>query len=512
MPAPSNLDNFKTTIVANGVESEFLKVTGLQSLDELSPLNFDNSMSKAQKLVTSMAVPSPAPVAAPATGKSDADARTRNEYEEASDFLYGFKHLTIRYPPRKQVSSFVPCPVSMFLILHKMNLVLCDHFYFLRSAPDYHPALLRVYFGILFIIQTLRAMHFSNSLGSQDQHDFLKRFLDAFPPETLAIPAPLLHIFKSLCCSQPEIPQYGYVTPHYDNKADTQSLSDYPSGDRKMPWYLPDIAGILSLLQWQKTTGSFKKGFHPDFNTTSDTTFRGRLFPADRDLWTAAQAWSLLLPGIEHPFESGKKLNEAFFEDRYDDLDLPTVSGNNLVNTLSRFTFLNGKLTWFSRLRDIAGVAAKYFPGSGSLADCSPSGPPVCQIKALLSEPSYERTLTDSVTSTPTKTGESPRTTKVFRYSHGDPPTGFTKDTSYYDDIAYKLETPSRELPQMAVIMAGASLVRMTYGPGHYVRQYDAPDIEGPFFDIRPLESSSSEEGVFYGISDSIKKAIKDKA
>nr|QRV71495.1 capsid protein [Gyromitra esculenta partitivirus 1] len=479
----SALTQFKSAVTSSGLEDQFLKVTGLTSLDELSPDNFSDMRTKAGTLVSTIGVPSAAAQSQPSADKHEADARPAAKYEEASDFLYGFKHLQIRFPPRRQPSTFFPNATVMYLILHQMNLVLSDHFYFLRSAPDFHPALLRVYFGILFIVQTLRAQHAANSLTGTGQYEFIKRFTDAYPAETLAIPAPLLQVFKALCASQPEIPQLGLVTPFLPSKLGPATLKDI-TPQSNATWFLPDITGILSLLYLQSTSKEYKKGFHPSFSTSADTTFRGATFDKDHSKWTDVQAWSLRYPGIEHPFETGKKVNDSFFEDRYEDLGLPSIGGTTANDTVECFTLLSGNISWFAKLRDIAGVAAKYFPGSGSLADCATIGLPIGQIQSHTVAP-------DTL---PTK------------------PTGFTQDSSFNMDLSFKLQTTARSIPQLAVIMAGASQVNVRIYKTHPAFGTRMSRQIGPFWDIRPVESSTTEDSIFYGMSDSIKKAIKDKA
>jgi hypothetical protein len=488
MSGKIDLASAKTAIVDAGLEEKFLAVTGLKSLDELSPDNFREYYGKADSLTKQLKFPSAEPLAPPLGKKEDADAPPRPQIEEASDYLSSFKDLTIRFPPRPVHSTFTPSPHIMYVIVHIMNNLLVDHFYFLRAAPNYHPALLRIYFGVIFVIQTLRAQHAANILETSAQNEFLKRFLDAYPVDTLPIPAPLLHIFKSLCASKPEIPQLALVVPFLPGKLVPSGSSLLKDANNLFAsttaMYLPDICGILSMLDKQKVTSSFKKGFHPKISATGDTSFRGMTLDKDTTTWSSWSAWSLRAPGIEHPFESGKKLNESFFEDRIEDLSLPTVGGNDDVGTIDSWLRLHGSLSWFSEVRDLATTACKFFPGSGSLSDCPPLGLRTGQIVMQTIAPA----------TVPTQ------------------PTSFTNDSKFNLDIKYRLLTTCRSISQMEVILAGASGINMRLYKTHPASNAGKSIIKGKFWDIRPIESGTSEEDRFFGLTDSIKRGIKERS
>nr|BDV50551.1 MAG: coat protein [Flammulina alphapartitivirus 1] len=477
--------SLKKALASSGLEDQFLQVTGLSSLDELSSANFEDMRSRASQLETKLSVPPAGPIPFKDMPKEKVDSKSSASYDEASDFLQSFKHLTIRYPPAKKVNVFVPNAVIMFLIVHQINNILADKFYFLRTSPDYHPILVRIYFGVLFVVQTLRAMHAANILTGQNQYDFLMRFLDAFPPETLSIPAPLLHVFKSLCASRPEIDQLGFVCPFlptafYDDRLSAGNFKDHIH-------MIPDIPGMLSLLSLLKTEKIYGKSKQPDIKGKS---FRGLSFDADVAQWSSDAAWSLLFPGINHGQETGKKVNELFFDDRYDDLSLPSVSSNSQLNTPASFCYLTGNMSWFSTVRDIATTVAVMFPGSGTLADCSPIGIPTGQIVTQLLEPDSLPTI----------------------------PTGLNEKSSIDLDTRYRLITSARSIPQLAVIVAGASQINKSmYSTHPKYPGINSVDLasglysQGKFWDIRPLESSAIEEDAFFGLADSIKKGVKDK-
>lgn len=266
----SKLNSIKAALSGNTeLEKQFLETTGLTSLDELHlGTTRDVDLESPAPKLTTVSVPSAAAIATPSKPKSAADAAPPAEFSSASDFLYDFKTVHINYKIRKTVSTFSPCSAMMMFILHHINLLLCDNFYFKRNAPDYHPYLLRYYFSILFFIQCFRAMDTCDLLDGE-QHDILTRFLNSYPLESLVIPGPLLHVFKSICSSQAEFPQYGKVCPKIPKDFGTDDRSTGPAVGTQN-WALPSISNIFDSLNLLKDLTTEKdapnRNWTPQFN------------------------------------------------------------------------------------------------------------------------------------------------------------------------------------------------------------------------------------------------------
>jgi hypothetical protein len=473
------LSAFKAAVAKSGLEDQFLKVAGLTSMDELSADNFDEKFGQADSLTKSILAPSAAAVPHDEQKKEDADAKKTAAPVAASDFLYGFKHMTISYASRKKANTFYPCAYMMYYITHEMNILLCEHFYFKRDAPNYHPLLLRAYVGIVFIIQSLRAQHAANTLYG-DQFEFLEKFLDAYPVDTLPIPAPLLHIFKSLCSSRPEIPQYGYVTPIIPEQLWSTQLKDTaPAGLHNLYPNIPYILALYNLLNNATLKGSTKDIKTYLGNGTDDRTFAGYTYDKDPAQWSAVRARQLMSPGMEHALEGTTSFNKDFFENRFDNLEVPAPSANDKVKFVDEYCYMSKKLAWFRDLVEIASSAAKYFEGSGTLADCSPVGPPICQVQVTISNVDF-----DTV------------------------PVAFSTGKSFYADGHMKLTTSSRTIDQLSMIMASASHINIRYrGTANPITSR----FEGPFWSLGPLESSVTDESALIQVRQTIKKMMKSK-
>jgi hypothetical protein len=367
----------------------------------------------------------------------------------------------------------------MMYIVHVMNSILVEHFYFKRSAPCFHPLIFRIYFGTLFFIQTLRASHAANALDSDENYRFLDRFLENYPPEILSIPAPLLHIFKSISSSRPEISQLGYIVPIIPSDFLGNKFKDGLKNVQSS-FMLPDIPGILSLIQLVKTldgkTTDLKTYFGDKIN---DRTFHGITFGKDPSAWNTRDAFTLRASGLEYLPEGVKSFHKSFVDDRLDELSLPVPAANDKFETLQSYLYLD-KMAWFSDLIEMASSACKFFPGSGSLADCNPSALPTLQIQVSVDNANFS--------------------TK---------PTGFVTDNEFYINTQMQLATTSRTIDHMSMIMASASHINCRI-KGSQVNIKSRQT--GEFWNLLPIEKSQPDESALYSVKTSIKKMILDKS
>ncbi|KAL9684804.1 hypothetical protein QQ045_022245 [Rhodiola kirilowii] len=217
--------------------------------------------------------------------------------------------------PRKGLSYYNPSCLMMDYIVHAINKTLSDSFYFKRANPDYHPYILRLYYGLMFWIQCLRAGNDVYAL-TNDQQQFLTWFLDYNTPETLPIAGPLLGLFKTLCSSQPELPHYGKVYPRIPTHPGPRRRDEFMRLSIECN-FLPNVPGIFALLEDLKQ--SFigdppiypKLGRHIPVTENAAVLFGHKVFPVN-DERTDAEKWSLVSPGLQYPCEADQKLNEMF--------------------------------------------------------------------------------------------------------------------------------------------------------------------------------------------------------
>lgn len=483
MSAP--LEQAKALIRAKGLEEEFLKAAGLDSLDDLHPKNF-SSLQPDVVLPATTAVPVPraAPVPAPDLKKSAADAPKQEAKPVASDMLAPYLGTSILYASRKKVSSYVPSALMMSYIVHLMNSVLVDNFYFKRYSPDYHPYVLRLYFAVVFIIQVLRAAHDAKQLDPE-AHEFLVRFLSNYPPESLPIPGPLVALFKTICTSQPEITSYGKVYPSYPAQPGPATRDHFVANNANILIF-PQVPAILALLEHlnsliNATQPTYpKKGKHFPVQAAA-VTFGHHAFPAAANR-SDLEKWSLICSGLEYPCEADAKLNEAFAE-RYDNFDFPTTAANDDVSNYYGFTSMSSGMHWFSTVVDVAAAAALYFENSGTLADCSPSG--IVSNQLIVEYSTIHNVL---------------------------PPPATNADKNSLFPFSFRLRTSARSLPALTEVMACMAQTNVQYPHDHpWAADLGLNDRKGNFWNIAPTESSNEDEESWNALPGIVKKLMKSR-
>ena len=479
----------KDFVKSKGLEEEFLTMAGLTSLDEMSPKNFEDLNVPAPSQVMKPSLDA-APIPQRQLSRHVADATTGYTPESASDMLRPFIGLKINYRARKTSSTYAPSSLMMDYILHHVNNLLVDNFYFRRACPDYHPYILRLYYGVLFWIQCMRAMNHARLLHSEAAQT-LSSFLDAFPPDALPISSPLLDLFKTLCCSQPEIPTFGVVAPLLPALPGPEARENFMLAD-PTSHILPNIPGIFALIENLKACllpapGQNQnlpaKGKHIPVTATATaaTIFGHHSFPAPAAR-TDEEKWSLCSSGLQYPCEADRKLHENFAE-RLDYFEFPTTAADDDLQLFADFLHVNTGMAWFAQVRDVAANEASFFNGSGTLADCPPFGIAANQITAGYLAPTTQ-------VAAPTMSA--------------DPASQFP--------FAIKLETASRALPELAEAMAALAQTNVNVYPAHpYYGQIGAQTRHGPFWNLAPVECSVRDHSSYLSLREIIRGLMKPK-
>nr|QRG29207.1 putative CP [Panax cryptic virus 4] len=484
-----NLTSAKEFLQSSGLEEQFLKATGLSSLDELDPKNFPEFQDQAPSTMTKP-FPSPAPIAQKPLIKSVADASTGFHPSSASDMLRPYVGLKINYKAKKIPSSYSPSSLMMDYIVHHINSLLVDNFYFRRACPDYHPYVIRLYYGILFWIQCLRAASHARGIDIE-AHQTLTSFLDAFPVDSLPVSGPLLDLFKTLCCSQPEIPTFGKVYPTLPIQPGPAQRSTFLV-NQPIHYLLPNIPGIFALIEdlnAKLNPGPDQQPVYPakgkhtpvSANATTAVIFGHHSFPATATR-SNAEKWSLVSSGLQYPCEADKKLHENFAE-RLENFEFPITAADDDLTAYFNFLHIRNNMTWFAQVRDVAAAEAAFFEGSGTLADCPPLGVPANQIVACYQAP-------DTLPPAPTCSADS---ASLFPF-------------------AIKLQTNARALPELAEAMASLAQTNADMFATHpFLSQIGVATRSGPFWDIRPIESSFKDESSYLSLREIIRGLMKSK-
>ncbi|AEE76103.1 unnamed protein product [Arabidopsis thaliana] len=377
--------------------------------------------------------------------------KTKLEKKTCLSFLSSFTRSQIVYPTQG-ISHYYP---SCHMMVHAMNITLCDNFDFKRANPNYHPYILRLYCGVLFWIQCLRAGNDVNDL-TDVQHRFLNRFLDNHPLETLAVPGPLLGLFKTLCSSQPEFPHNhnGKVYPRIPAQPGP-ARRDAFMRDLLESHFLPNVPGIFALLE--------------------DLT---AFLPNTSRLSKERQAHS------RYPKYPDQSLNEAF-ADCYSNFNFQVTSAADNLEKISSFLHMKHSMAWFNQVKGVADDVAASFEGSGTLADCSPHGLVANQVMVVLSTPEH--------------LPESPNCIADKRATY---------------EFGYQLKSTVRNLPPLAEALAAFSQTYIRMFPNHpFFGTFGSKTLDhGPFWKIRPIGSSLTDNSSYLTIPSIVKQAFKGPA
>lgn len=485
-PDQETFTRFKEMIRSHGIEESFLKASGVDSLDEVDPKAFAEFVRSIPPVVMEPALAA-GPIASKELDKSAADAKTGFEAQTASDILKPYIGLKVNYGAKTRISTYPPSSLLMDFLVHHVNNVLVDSFYFRRASPDYHPYILRLYFGVLFWIQSMRAMKHARTLDLEGSMT-LRNFLEEFPPESLPIPSPLLGVFKTLCCSQPEIPTLGLVCPTLPHPCGPALRSTVFLLAEPTNHIVPNVPGIFALLEHLQ--GLFNpvagnpvypdKGQHIPVPADSDqpTVFGHVSFPPSAER-TAAQSWSLCSSGLQYQCEADRTLHRNFAE-RIASFDLPPLTDADDLSTYCDFLSLGESTRWFTRVRDVAAVASSFFEGSGTLADAPPFGIRANQVIV-------EYQTADVQPATPTRSAD-PLSLFPFRF---------------------RLRSSARMLPETTEAMAASTQTNADFTGNHPFYAPISADMDGPFWDIRPNESSEDDDSSFLSFPDIIRGLMK---
>ena len=87
--------------------------------------------------------------------------------------------------------------------------------YFINSTV-WHPLVSRLYFSVLFFLQTFRAQRTAKNTDLKIL-GFLDIFEKQIPWEKIPVPGPLVPYFQAISASKPSDDAYGFVTPYIDS-------------------------------------------------------------------------------------------------------------------------------------------------------------------------------------------------------------------------------------------------------------------------------------------------------
>ena len=281
-------------------------------LDALNQRDIDAESSKPKiEDATGKAKP-PAKVNPPAKKAGKVNIKSPSG---ATDMLLDFSRLKLVPNAHVEKSSFIPCCIQMYRIVHAMDSLIAQNQNLLKQTRFWHPLISRLYHGLLFIIQTLRAMEYSK-LISASQRKFLHQFLSHYPPDVLIVAGPLLPIFKALSCTRSALNAFNLISPYLPDELGTENLANSLISDETDSYMIPQIPLIMSMINDLKLSND------PNFAATwnplpalpaegQHTVALGYQFQHAND---PAVMWALAAPGIAYPLLQAPSLQPLLIQ------------------------------------------------------------------------------------------------------------------------------------------------------------------------------------------------------
>lgn len=275
---------------------------------------------------------------------------------------------------RPTVSTYVPSAHMMYYIIHLMDEIIRRNTYFRRQQDDWFPFISRLYFGILFIIQTLRAQNATTRITPK-QKTFLQQFLKDYPPEVLPIPGPLVTLFESLNACRPSNTLEAMITPAIPEELGPATATNLIIDDdhHRHQLLLPNIPMIIGFIN---TITAANPAAIPNYANTAtfddnvDRNLNGHLFNAQE--WTQLERNALMTPGTLYTAETDATLN-ASFNTYGPRLNLPQIIATSPTRTIHDFMCMRDSNSWFGNILPIMESYCSYFLGSSNLQECTKS-------------------------------------------------------------------------------------------------------------------------------------------
>jgi len=126
--------------------------------------------------------------------------------------LQAVRHLRMSEIVYGGKSFWTPCSFMMFMILDIMHDCVSENSSLHKFCPQYMVGLSRLYYGVLWFIQVLRARDAAGAL-EQSEFQFLRFFTNNFAIEELPVAGPLVCYFSNIVAFKPAGNRYDYVSP-----------------------------------------------------------------------------------------------------------------------------------------------------------------------------------------------------------------------------------------------------------------------------------------------------------
>lgn len=318
--------------------------------------------------------PRPLTTSAPKTGEDSL----------SDDMLQSVSSHSMTSLVHHEVCCYTPSAHSMYYVLSQMDKTMSTTKRWLDNSFGWIPSYSRLYYGVLFIIQTLRAQRDAGTLKF-DTLQLLQTFETYFAPGNLLIAGPLVPIFKGLATSKIDSDLFGNVAPRLPESVQlsTNGVQVPTPVDDNIKYHLPAIPAIFDEICTAQHLGPGNQDVNQQIliNGSAAGAF-GTAFTAQSPA-TDYVNWPGMYPAI--PLTTS--VVDSFFtcSPSYS-FPIPMTNAQLTAGVTNWFEYcrLSTGTThhheWMSRLSGTMNNYAQFFRGSIPLGDISSSSLPTGQI------------------------------------------------------------------------------------------------------------------------------------
>lgn len=308
----------------------------------------------------------------PPTDTGTKDLTPSTKPDDSSSGSDGTMYLAVRtlqilQIPRDEISTYVPSSQMMFTTIAMMDEIMHTNRYWQNRSLRWNPMASRLYYGILFIMQTIRCMVYAGIAPPALKH-LLRDFEEDFSYEDLPIAGPLMPFIKALTVCQPPNPEYGFVTPRVPSRTGATNATSLAL-HVLIRTLLPNLTGLRRGFLRMRLIGANNHAQLWDRNLSG----QAQADPAVAIAHNAANEQSRdarIMPGTVQPIAWNERNRDSFQREPVA-LRVPPPAAAGAQATWAEFLGFDGSTQWFSELSALMAHHAKHWKNSGNMSHAS---------------------------------------------------------------------------------------------------------------------------------------------
>lgn len=299
--------------------------------------------------------------------------------------LLAVAQLKLTLAPRLIASTYVPNAHMMFTVLNDMDNLLMTNRYWSSKVTRWSPLHTRIYYGVLFFVQTFRCM-ITSGIAPPVIRRFMKDFEDDYHLERLPIAGPLVPFFRALAVCEPPFTNYGNISPTVPTRPGC-TVANACTLEPHIRVLLPNLTGLRRGVANMRRPLAARAALSWDHNLGNTS---GPAVPVSFNASNEQSRDARIMPGTVHQIGWSMRTRVTYQEEPTQ-LQIPDVPANHASADWPDFLGLSENMQWFGALAQQAQQHASYFKGATNLATVSPFNGACGLIQVIATRPLPER-------------------------------------------------------------------------------------------------------------------------